>query len=375
MDDTDKYRKMLVGPIKRFNPYHEVLRRADHDPELIPWMERFRDRAKKFGSPGFTRKDYALTDAAWYIEDHFAMGNLGSAHDGLYAWESRDEGKNDLPKTTSDPKELTRIVKNGAAFFGASLVGVCEINPLWIYSHNYNDITDELNELELPEGINHAIVMAVEMDYDYIQTSPAGGSAAATGLAYSKMAFLAALLAQFIRGLRFRALPSGNDTGLSIPLAIEAGLGELGRNGILITEKFGPRVRLCKVFTDLPLIPDSVKFFGVEAFCKICKKCAQTCPSQAITLGEKTTEERTKSNNPGVEKWMIDPEQCFRFWGANRTDCSNCIRTCPFNQKHGWHHDLSRFLIKRIPLLNPFFLWLHDVLGYDKQADPAVIWY
>jgi len=374
MDDTAKFQQMLVGPIKRFNPYREVLRRAHHDPEIIPWMTRFRDREKKLGSPGFTLRDYALTDAAWYIEDYFAMGNLGADHDGLYAWESRDEGSSDYPKTASDPMELTKIVKNAAAFFGTSLVGVCEINPLWIYSHNYNDITDELTELELPKGFNHAVVMAVEMDFDYIQTSPAGGSAAATGLAYSKMAFLAALMAQFIRGLGFRALPSGNDTGLSIPLAIEAGLGELGRNGILITEKYGPRVRLCKVFTDMPLVPDFPRFLGVEAFCEVCKKCAQLCPSKAIPFGEKTSGARTKSNNPGVMKWMIDPESCFRFWGANRTDCSNCIRTCPFNQKNGWQHDLTRFFIKRMPRLNPLFLWLHDVLGYDRQADPAGIW-
>ena len=108
MDDTEKYRKMLVGPIKRFNPFHEVLRRANNDPEMIPWMERFRDRGKKLGSPGFTRMDYALTDAAWYIEDYFAMGNLGSDHDGLYAWKNLDERKDDLPKTTSDPEEFNK---------------------------------------------------------------------------------------------------------------------------------------------------------------------------------------------------------------------------------------------------------------------------
>lgn len=43
-----------------------------------------------------------------------------------------------------------------------------------------------------------------------------------------------------------------NDISLSIPLAIEAGLGELGRNGLLITKDFGPCVRLCKIFTTCP---------------------------------------------------------------------------------------------------------------------------
>jgi len=45
-----------------------------------------------------------------------------------------------------------------------------------------------------------------------------------------------------------------NDTALSIPLAIDAGLGELGRNGLLITAEYGYCIRLCKIFTNLPLI-------------------------------------------------------------------------------------------------------------------------
>jgi len=66
------------------------------------------------------------------------------------------------------------------------------------------------------------------------------------------MAFVATSLAEFIRLLGHDAIPAGNDMALSIPLAVDAGLGELGRNGLLITKEFGPRLRLCKVFTNLP---------------------------------------------------------------------------------------------------------------------------
>ena len=265
------------------------------------------------------------------------------------------------------PEDATKKIKKAARFFGAALVGICKLNNLWLYSHVSNDLTGETQELNLPAKNQYVIVMAIEMDYDHIKTSPTGGSSAATGLGYSKMAVTAGLTAQFIRGLGYGSIPSGNDTALSIPLAIEAGLGELGRNGILVTEKFGPRVRLCKVFTDLPLVPDQPQFFGVERFCELCKKCAQHCPSKAIPFGERTTEAITISNNSGVNKWMINPEQCYRFWGANRTDCANCIRVCPFNQKPGWHHDIARYFIKHLPALNPLFLWLHSVFKYDRQ--------
>ena len=53
-----------------------------------------------------------------------------------------------------------------------------------------------------------------------------------------------------------------------------------------------------------------------------------------------------------------------------QTDCANCIRVCPFNQKRGWHHDIVRYLIKSVPLLNPLFLWLHSVLRYDQPVSP-----
>jgi epoxyqueuosine reductase len=121
-------------------------------------------------------------------------------------------------------------------------------------------------------------------------------------------------------------------------------------------------------------VPDEPHFFGVEEFCRKCLKCAEHCPSRAISFGEQSTEVPTMSNNPGVLKWPTNPEQCFQFWVANRTDCANCIRVCPFNKETGWHHDLVRVLIKRVPWLNPLFVRLDDLFGYGRQFDPTTIW-
>jgi epoxyqueuosine reductase len=374
----EEYQKLLVGPIERFDQMDDMFRRAKYDPE---WIER----AKPFHGPtpvqdkaGYTQEDQALQSASWYLERSFAKGARGSNHQGLYAWECPDpEGIRlppDLKINASDPAEVSRKIKRAARFFGASLAGICELDRRWVYSHVTNDLTLDHTPLEIPGEYRYAIAMAIEMDYPLIQTSPTGGAAAATGLGYSKMAFVAGMLAQFIRGLGYKAVPCGNDTALSIPIAIEAGLGELGRNGLLITEKFGPRVRLCKVFTDLPLVPDEPHFFGVEEFCRKCMKCAEDCPSRAISFGEKTTDALNRSNSPGVLKWPVNAEQCYKYWIANRLDCANCIRVCNFNKKEGWLHDLVRVFIKNAPWLNPLFVWLDDFLGYGKQLDPATIW-
>jgi epoxyqueuosine reductase len=374
MNSRDRFERLCVGPVKRFDQRNDVFRRARYDPKVMRWRAMFDAAVPDPDKAGHTREDFALTEASWHLEDRYARGHAGSNVEGLYAWESPTKQVAELPMDLSDPATASDLIKSAARFFGASLVGICELNRLWVYSHVSNDISGEHLPLEIPEDYGYAIAMAIEMDYAYIQTSPAGGAAAATGLAYSKMAFAAGLLAEFIRNLGYKAIPSGNDTALSIPIAVEAGLGELGRNGLLITEKFGPRVRLCKVFTDLPLLPDEPCFLGVEEFCRVCMKCAEDCPSRAISFGDMTTQGKTISNNPGVLKWYIDPEQCFKWWGANGMDCSNCIRVCPFNQQDGWHHDLVRSIIRRTSRLNRLFLWFDGALGYGRQSDPRSIW-
>lgn len=375
-----RYQQLLVGPIERFDQRNDMFRRSRYDPEWVeragrfydPFPVRVRDRA------GYGHEDYALSEAAWHVEDTCARGCQGSNHDGLYAWEGPDPVIAQVPAglkvDLSHPAGAARKVKRAARLFGASLVGICELDRRWLYSHVSDDLTGEHRQLEIPDRFRFAIAMAVEMDYALIQTSPAGGAAAATGLGYSRMAFVAGLLAQFIRNLGYGAIPCGNDTALSIPIAVEGGLGELGRNGLLVTEKFGPRVRLCKVFTDLPLAPDQPHFFGVEEFCRVCLKCARDCPSRAISSGPRTPEALNVSTNPGVLKWPVNGEQCFKYWVANGLDCANCIRVCPFDQEDGWIHDLVRAGVKHTPWLDRLFLWGDRLLGYGQQLDPASIW-
>jgi epoxyqueuosine reductase len=374
-NSRDRYEKLLVGTIDRFDQRQDMFRRSRYDPEWAKRSKAFYGQDRVRDKPGYTQEYHALVDASWYVEDFFAMGTKGSNHRGLYAWDTLDPNMRfDRGVSICDSVEITRKIKTVARFFGASLIGICELDRRWLYSYVSNDITGESKLLEIPDEFRYAIAMAIEMEYAFIQTAPTGGAAAATGLGYSKMAFVAGLLAQFIRRLGFQAIPCGNDTALSIPIAVEAGLGELGRNGLLVTEKFGPRVRICKVFTDLPLVPDEPYFFGVEEFCRTCLKCAQLCPSRAISFEEQTAAAPTVSNNPGVLKWPANPEQCFKYWVANRQDCATCIRVCPFNQSEGWHHDLARAVIRRTSRLNWFFLWLDKVLGYGRQFAPETIW-
>jgi epoxyqueuosine reductase QueG len=63
-------------------------------------------------------------------------------------------------------------------------------------------------------------------------------------------------------------------------VASAAGLGWIGRNNLLVNEKFGSRIRLVTVLTDLPLVisPPSIKD------CGSCLNCLSVCPAGAIKV-------------------------------------------------------------------------------------------
>lgn len=267
-------------------------------------------------------------------------------------------------KVQKTPEEMTEIIKLAAKFYGADLVGITKVNPLWVYQ-----------EYDLAEKYEYVIIMAIEMDYELhrLPSAPwyAAGQGAATGKGYSDMVNVAGSVARMIRFMGYEALASGNEGSLSVPEAIDAGLGELGRAGWLITPQFGPRVRLTKVFTNLPLAVDKPIEFGVTDFCSKCRKCARECPGQAISDGERTTSGQTVSNNPGAKKWYLNPEKCYGFWVSNATGgCSDCIRVCPYNKKPGvWIHELAAQAGASSSLVRSALVQLDDALGYAVAED------
>ena len=180
---------------------------------------------------------------------------------------------------------------------------------------------------------------------------------AETATTYSRMAVLASALAEFVRAVGYRAIPSINDLALNIPLAIEAGFGEQGRHGKLITPEFGPSLRLCKVITDLPLARDYPIAFGVGAFCETCRKCARSCPSRSIPEGPRTWSGPNISNNPGVFTWHLDNETCRKYWNLALGDnCTVCVRVCPFTKGPALIHDVARAAVAGLPVLHPLLL-------------------
>ncbi len=375
-------RKIGSGDAPRFDHKNTVYSRTAWDPAMIEVGKPHHSGSKDHDRPGYRLKDWMFTQSAWYVERAFGQGSRGVGDFGLFKWDIPPEEVAKLSSmapgqkwTVSDPAEISSDIKTVASFLGASAVGICKLDQRWLYSHRFHRETLEHAPLQLPPECDNVIVMAHEMDYEVMKSSPSFTSLAATGDAYSAMAYVAGRLAHFIRGLGYRAIPSGNDTALSAPLAVDAGLGELGRHGMVITKNFGPRVRLSKVFTDLPLAHDEPVEFGVTEFCYSCKKCAENCPGRAISFSEPTDSGSTISNNNGIYKWYIDPEKCFGFWMQNMGgSCTNCVRVCPFNKPQGWLHNTTRFFVSNTPWLDPLLVQLDTLFGYDKRTKAEDYW-
>ncbi len=322
---------------------------------------------------GYNQKDYALRNAAWHISDVLTDVRGQGRREGFTDVFTLQRDVSPLRADLGGPEDAARQVKKAARALGAALVGVTHYDERWQYSSRFHDGAGEELPPEIPPGLEHVIVVAVPMPYDIIKTTPSVLGSAAAGVGYSLDAALLISLAQFIRDLGYQAIPSMNDTAPSIPYAIKAGLGEYGRNGLLITKEYGPRVRLGKVYTDLPLAHDRPKRFGVQAFCRICKRCAESCPAKALSLGDPTFSINNISNRKGVKKWSVNAEKCFGFWAAQNTDCATCIRSCPYNKDYRkWWHRTARWLAGT-PLRRLIFA-MDGMMGYGQRKRPDFWW-
>lgn len=377
--DAEAGFEVLAG-FERFSQVDDVFSRSS-------WDETIRDeRSQRFFATyrrpltdwrranGFTQRDYALRNAAWHVADVFAeMHEDRGRRDGfLDPLSMLREGPETRVEPTS-PEESARHLKQVAEVFGADLVGVTAFDERWVYTERFSSATGAAKPNDLPDGLTSVVVIGQSMDADLIKTAPSALSGAATGLGYSRDAAVLLGVAQYIRNLGYRAVPSMNDTALAIPLAIQAGLGEYGRHGMVITPELGPRLRFGKIFTDLPLADDRPRRFGVREFCEICDRCAEACPASAIPRGEPVPVALNRSGLKGVRKWSVDGEACFGYWSKINTDCAICVRVCPFNRDYSkrhnrWWRRLAGTRLRR------WMLRLHDRIGGGRRRKPNDWW-
>ncbi len=397
------------------------------DPEYN-WATRvpfFEKKGHDNDRPGFTQLDEALTHSSWFppMSSELRIGALGQPDTFFYRWDQSDVHEEQYQFASE--KDAADAIRSCARLYGAVRCGITRRDKRWDYDPIYkvNMTAQQLDAMgkqiapvakdpvkrkqaqrEMAKGMpdmvrqmgisdqtltwekdfpfepKTVIVLAVPMDYDNVACAPSMTSGATVGDGYTKMATLAPAVAKFIRGLGYHAVASGNDLGLSVAYGIAAGMGECGRNNQLLVPGYGPRVRLCKVYTDFEFVEyDKPRNWGITEFCKSCKKCGEACPSGAIDMADDThykfaAEHADQpgyawSNHEGIKKFHTDAKKCIDYWFDSDTDCTNCAAACTFNEPDYWHH----WFIMAINPFMPKFIHgamaeLHPAFGYGGQT-------
>jgi len=266
-------------------------------------------------------------------------------------------------KVNVDSKQITDYIKSWSKKLGAINIGVTELKKHHFYSHygrenNYGE--------KVSNNHKYAIVFTVEMDQETMSTAPAAPTIMESAQQYVNAGMIAVTISSFIRKLGFPAKAHIDESYDVVcpPIALDAGLGEFGRLGLLITPELGPRVRLAVVTTDIPLITNERKVDNsVIDFCEKCKKCANICPTDAIPFDKQKIID-------GVMKWQINQDACFKFWCINGTDCGRCVSVCPYSHPNNTFHNFIRWGIKNSSLFRSFALKMDD-LFYGKKPPTA----
>lgn len=225
----------------------------------------------------------------------------------------------------NNQRMLTRHIKSLGYFLGADMVGICKLPKSAIYS----EVLAEEGQDALYEN---AIVLLNVKKTNVIRQSYGREwiDDPCSFQSYQRCACQAQVMAGYLRRLGWRSDSSivRKYSTLLPQLIVEAGLGEGSRIGIALNPFVGAAFKVSAVLTDLPLEVDKPIDFGLQKYCTDCKICAEQCPVQAISYGDKV-------EYNGYMKWNIDSSKCALGVLSNKYGniCQRCAKVCPWNRR------------------------------------------
>jgi len=251
----------------------------------------------------------------------------------------------------ADPAAMTRHIKAVARYMGADIVAVAKAHPSFLYKGSryvQDGVAEDAYEQNSPEELvrkfPYLIVTTTAWDYDKLQAHRHHIGDAAYHVSQMRGVTILKALEGYVKELGYNAI-----RGVANPQAsgLASGVGELGRNGLIINKHFGARIHMPDpIMTDLPLVPDEPVDIGVEDFCKVCRKCAISCPTNSIPW-------EGKEVFNGVEKYKINWLTCYKLrpftkehWGS----CLTCATVCPFTKPNVWWRSLTVWALHTCPI-------------------------
>lgn len=107
--------------------------------------------------------------------------------------------------------------------------------------------------------------------------------------------------------------------------AVKAGLGWIGKSGLFISTKYGPRVRLGTILTNMEIhCNNSV----IPNQCGECNSCVESCPAMALR-GKVWSEDLIRSDIIDAKACSDYMNQKFKHIGRGSV-CGICMKACPW---------------------------------------------
>ncbi|MDD5095111.1 MAG: 4Fe-4S double cluster binding domain-containing protein [Dehalococcoidia bacterium] len=230
--------------------------------------------------------------------------------------------------------EYTEQIKNRIRDLGADLVGIANAEPL-------REL--KVDPPNLLDGFVSAVSIAIQLPaavFGMITDEPTPIYSRTYQTANRMLDELAFRTAMALQKDGYPSLPIPASQALDrkewraaishVAVARMAGLGWHGKNLLLITPQYGPRVRLVTVLTQAPLIANA----PLENRCGRCMLCRDACPSGAIKgIGTKD-HYRDRDEALYFSKCLETLTEKFsKLPAVGETICGICIKVCPFGQK------------------------------------------
>jgi reductive dehalogenase len=270
-----------------------------------------------------------------------------------------------------EPEILTRHIKAAGYFLKADIMSACKVPESAYYSHDKQG-----NPIE--PRYKNAIIIVMRKDLQAMEASTGRDwmGDPISFQAYQHLGMVAETLANYIRRLGWEASPQYGPSFVDHysvqlpPLLLAAGIGEVSRVGIILNPFLGLGFKAAAILTDMPIVPDKPIDFGLQNFCQNCKICAENCPSQAISTGDKVMYN-------GYETWKLDTRRCasFNFTNKNGTMCNRCVKSCPWTNPPTWPHNLVRRMVMGSRLAQRIAIRAAYILKPGKDRPDQKWWF
>ena len=213
----------------------------------------------------------------------------------------------------------------------------------WRVTFGFTEVPAEIIFQDKAVLYKYALIAIQEMDREKINTAPALDAGEEVLAVYNSLGLAVNDIARWLRrnyGIHCQANHPLGGLVNTVPLAVKAGLGWCGCNGLLITPDYGQRQRIAPIFIDAPIFKytDSDQHRWIEEYCSICHRCQKACPTGAILEEKMMNGEEIKGLGPVITS--IDREKCYPYFNET-LGCSICVKVCPFSKSNGIYQRLK----------------------------------